>query len=149
MNAAISALSTQKDERAASRDKLKAEFSDVQRAIAVRREAQQKHSRYLDSQARHNAPELAFWRGYLGLHIEGAGVEDKLKFVFTHVDERDWDREAWFLLSMGQPEYEVFDCRPKLQKDEVDRVLYRLNEGRDLSLFLKGMRELFHETMKR
>jgi kinetochore protein Spc25, fungi type len=148
MYAAISTLTTQRDERAATRDALKAQCSEVQKAIAARREAQHKYARYLDSQARFNIPELEFWQDYLCLRIEGAGVEDRLKFVFTHVDERNWDQEAWFELGMGKREYEVITCKPKLEPDAVERVLDRLNDSRDLSVFLKGMRELFCESMK-
>ncbi len=148
MHAAISTLTVQRDERAAARDALKAQINDMQKTIAARREAQQKHARYLDSQARSNVPELDFWQDYLCLRIEGAGMEDRLKFVYTHIDERDWEREVWFELGMGKREYEVLMCRPKLEADAVERVLDRLNESRDLSVFLKGMRELFREMLK-
>jgi kinetochore protein Spc25 len=35
-----------------------------------------------------------------------------------------------------------------VDREEVERVLERLNESRDLASFLKGMRELFVEAMK-
>ncbi|EON61133.1 kinetochore protein spc25 [Coniosporium apollinis CBS 100218] len=148
MHAAIKTLTTQRDERASARDAVKAQIAEVQKQIAARREAQHKHARYLDSQARHNIPELEFWQEYLGLRIEGAGQDDRLKFVYTNVDERDWEREAWFELDMRKREYEVLSYRPKVEREEVDRVLERLNESRDLSAFLKGMRELFVESLK-
>ena len=81
------------------------------------------------------------------MRIEGAGQDDRLKFVYTHVDERDWEREAWFEVDMGRRDYRVVTCRPKVEARGLERVVDRLNENRDLGMFLKGMRELFGEAM--
>jgi kinetochore protein Spc25 len=35
-----------------------------------------------------------------------------------------------------------------LEKEQIERVLEKLNESRDLGILLKGMRELFVEAMK-
>ncbi|KAF2645876.1 hypothetical protein P280DRAFT_503910 [Massarina eburnea CBS 473.64] len=148
MHAAIATLTMQRDERLTHRDALRSQISEVQKAITARREAQLKHRRYLDGQSRYNEPELEFWESYLGLRIEGLGKADRLKFVYTNVCEREWDREAWFELDTTERDYKVEDARPKLERDEVDRVLERLNETRDLAAFLKGMRELFVEQLK-
>ncbi|KAF2188382.1 hypothetical protein K469DRAFT_566504 [Zopfia rhizophila CBS 207.26] len=148
MHSAISQLTTQRDERLSHRDALKSQIAEVQKAISARREAQLKHRRYLDGQARYNEPELEFWESYLGLRIEGVGQCDRLKFVYTNVCEREWEREAWFELDTSEREYRVLEYRPKVEREEVDRVLERLNETRDLAAFLKGMRELFVEALK-
>ncbi|OCK80158.1 hypothetical protein K432DRAFT_353569 [Lepidopterella palustris CBS 459.81] len=148
MKSAIASLTSQRDERLANRDALKARISEVQKAISARREAQLKHRRYLDGQARYNEPELDFWESYLSLRIEGVGQQDRLKFVFTNVSEREWEREAWFELDTSEREYKVGQYRPKVEREEVERVLERLNETRDLATFLKGMRELFVEALK-
>ncbi|KAF2261343.1 hypothetical protein CC78DRAFT_500208 [Lojkania enalia] len=148
MHSAISTLTTQRDERLAHRDILKSQIAEVQKAISARREAQLKHRRYLDGQSRYNEPELEFWETYLGLRIEGLGQVDRLKFVYTNVCEREWEREAWFELDTSEREYKVLEVRPKVEREEVERVLERLNETRDLAKFLKGMRELFVEALK-
>ncbi|KAH9882083.1 Ribose-phosphate pyrophosphokinase [Plenodomus biglobosus] len=148
MQEAISALTLQRDERLAHRDNLRAQIAEVQKTISARREAQLKHRRYLDGQSRYNEPELDFWENYLGLRIEGLGREDRLKFIYTYVDEREWDREAWFELDTSERDYKVLEVRPKVEREEVDRVIERLNETRDLAGFLKGMRELFVEACK-
>jgi kinetochore protein Spc25 len=148
MHTAISTLSTQRDTLLSHRDALKSQIGEVQKAISARREAQLKHRRYLDGQTRYNEPELEFWESYLGLRIEGLGKEDRLKFVYTNVCEREWEREAWFELDTSDREYRVLEMRPKVERDEVERVLERLNESRDLATFLKGMRELFVEALK-
>jgi len=148
MHSAITTLTAQRDERLTHRDALRSQIADVQKSIAARREAQLKHRRYLDGQSRYNEPELDFWESYLGLRIEGLGKADRLKFVYTNVCEREWDREAWFELDTGEREYKVREVKPKVESEDIERVLERLNETRDLAAFLKGMRELFVEALK-
>jgi kinetochore protein Spc25 len=148
MREAINHLTLQRDERLAHRDTLRTQIAEIQKSISARREAQLKHRRYLDGQSRYNEPELDFWESYLGLRIEGLGKDDRLKFVYTNVDEREWEREAWFELDTTERDYKVFEVRPKVEREEVERVVERLNESRDLASFLKGMRELFVEACK-
>jgi len=120
----------------------------TKKQIAQKLAAQQQHAKDLDAQARFNAPELNFWTEYLCLRIEGAGRVDRLKFVFTHVDERDWQQEAWFELDTERRDYAVTTARPKLETEDVARCLGRLNENRDLGMFLGSMRELFVKALK-
>ncbi|MCJ1287054.1 kinetochore-associated Ndc80 complex subunit spc25 [Xylographa opegraphella] len=148
MHAAIASITSQRDVRTAQRDRLRSEIASVQETISQRLDAQRQHAAYLDAQARHNVPELDFWQDYLCLKIDGAGMIDRLKFAFTHVDERDWDREAWFELCTESRDYEVIEMRPKIEKEKIDSCVERLNENRNLGMFLKGMRELFVEVMK-
>ena len=148
MHVAIANITSQRDARSAQRDRLKAEIASVQKTISQRLDAQRQHAAYLDAQARHNVPELDFWQDYLCLRIEGVGVVDRLKFVFTHVDERNWDIEAWFELCTESRDYVVMEIRPKVETEKMDACVERLNENRDLGMFLKGMRELFVEVMK-
>lgn len=138
----------QRDLRASHRDHLRAEIAATQKLINQRIAAQQRHAKEMDAQARFNDPELGFWMDYLCLRIEGAGRDDRLKFVFDHVDERDWQREAWFELDTERRDYRVVTLRPKLDGEEVERRLERLNGNRDLGMFLKGIRELFVAAMK-
>ena len=147
MHAAIASITSQRNIRSAQRDRLRSEIASVQKTISQRLEAQRQHAAYLDAQARHNVPELEFWQDYLCLRIEGSGMVDRLKFVFTHIDERDWDREAWFELCTESRDYEVMEMRPKVEKEKIGACVGRLNENRNLGMFLKGMRELFVEVM--
>lgn len=148
MESAIAAISAQHETRASHRDQLRQQIADTQKLINQRLEAQRQHAKQLDAQAQFNGPELDFWQDYLCLRIEGAGMEDRLKFVYTHVDERDWEKEAWFELGMGKREYEVLHSRPKLEAEILQQVLDRLNESRDLGAFLKRIRELFVDALK-
>jgi kinetochore protein Spc25 len=148
MHAAIASITAQRDARAAVRDRLRAEIMTTKKQIAQKLAAQQQHAKDLDAQARFNAPELNFWTEYLCLRIEGAGRVDRLKFVFTHVDERDWQQEAWFELDTERRDYAVTTARPKLETEDVARCLGRLNDNRDLGMFLGSMRELFVKALK-
>lgn len=148
MKAAITSLSSQRDKQLALRDSLQKQIEETQKEIDARLAAQRKHQAQQEAQARFNVPELDFWITNLCLKLEGAGQDDRLKFVFTHIDEKDWEREAWFELSTSSRDYEVRHCRPRLDKEKIERVLERTNETRELAVLLKGMRELFVEAFK-
>ncbi|RMJ28215.1 Kinetochore protein spc25 [Aspergillus sp. HF37] len=148
MHAAVSSITMERDSRLTKRDRVTQQIAETQKAIGQRQEAQKTYSRNLDAQARLNMPELEFWQEYLCLRIEGAGRDDRLKFVYSHLLERDWEAEAWFELGTGSRDYEVFHARPKLDREALERVLEIVNEDRDFGAFLKRMRRLFWKTMK-
>ncbi|KAJ4408436.1 kinetochore-associated Ndc80 complex subunit spc25 [Gnomoniopsis sp. IMI 355080] len=148
MQAAINELSAQRDKQAALRDSLQKQIADTQKEIDARLAAQRKHQAQQEAQARFNVPELDFWITNLCMKIEGAGQDDRLKFVFTHIDEKDWEREAWFELSTAARDYDIRHCRPRLEREKIERVLEKTNETRELAVLLKGMRELFVEKFK-
>ncbi|KAL2265416.1 hypothetical protein VTJ83DRAFT_6516 [Remersonia thermophila] len=148
MQSAIAELEAQRDRQQAARDALREQIAATQRDIDARLAAQRARQAELEAQARFNVPELDFWVTNLCLRIEGAGAEDRLKFVYTHLDEKNWEREAWFELCTGRRDYDVRHCRPKLEREKVEKVLERVNETRELVVLLKGMRELFVEAMR-
>jgi len=148
MQAAIASLSAQRDAHNATKESLKQQIAEAQKQIDARHAAQRAHAQHLESQSRFNIPELDFWTTNLCMEIDGAGLNDRLKFIFTHIDDRDWTREAWFEIDTSKREYEVSYCKPKLEKEQIERQLEKLNETRDLTVLLKGMRELFVEAFK-
>ncbi|KAK2800360.1 kinetochore-associated Ndc80 complex subunit spc25 [Emmonsiellopsis sp. PD_5] len=148
MHDAIASITSQRDARLATRDRFKQQIEETKQTIAQRLDAQRAHARHLEAQARLNTPELEFWQDYLCLRIEGAGREDRLKIVYTHLVEKDWEREAWFELGTAGRDYEVFHCRPKLERGEVEGELEVVNDDRDFGAFLKRMRRLFVAAMK-
>lgn len=147
MHAAISSITVERDSRLAKRDRLKQQIAETQKSISQRVEAQRTHAKHLDAQSRLNNPELDFWQDYLCLRIEGAGREDRLKFVYSHLSEKDWEDEAWFELGTASRDYEVFHTRPKLDRDALEKEVDLVNDDRDFGAFLKRMRKLFAETM--
>lgn len=148
MHAAIASITQQRDARAQHRDRIRAEIATVQRQIAQRLSAQRQYAKAIDEQARFNVPELEFWQTYLCMRIEGTGAVDRLKFIFTHVDEKDWEREACFELDTERRDYKVVSSKPKLEADHIERCVERLNGNRDLGQFLKGMRDLLTAAVR-
>lgn len=148
MEAAVTSLASQRDTHHSTRDALRTAITTTQAEIDARLAAQRAHAAQQEAQSRFNVPELDFWITNLCLRIDGAGREDRLKFIYTHCDERDWEREAWFELVTSSRDYDVKHCRPKIEREKVERVLERVNETRELVVLLKGMRELFVEAMK-
>ncbi|KAJ5589500.1 Chromosome segregation protein Spc25 [Penicillium verrucosum] len=147
MHAAISSITLERDSRLAKRDRLKQQIAETQKAISQKVEAQKSHAQHLDAQSRLNFPELEFWQDYLCIRIEGAGREDRLKFVYSHLLEKDWEAEAWFELGTASRDYEVFHTRPKVDRDGLEHVVDLVNDDRDFGAFLKRMRKLFVEAM--
>lgn len=147
MHAAISSVTMERDSRLSKRDRLKQQIAETQKAINQKLEAQKTHAKHLDAQSRLNSPELEFWQDYLCLRIDGAGREDRLKFVYSHLLEKDWEAEAWFELGTASRDYEVFHTRPKVDRDALEREVDLVNDNRDFGAFLKRMRKLFVDTM--
>lgn len=147
MHAAISSITMERDSRLAKRDRLKQQIAETQKAINQKLEAQKTHAKHLDAQSRLNLPELEFWQDYLCLRIDGAGRDDRLKFVYNHLLEKDWEAEAWFELGTASRDYEVFRTRPKLDAEALEREVDLVNEDRDFGAFLKRMRKLFVDAM--
>ncbi|TVY60782.1 putative kinetochore protein spc25 [Lachnellula suecica] len=148
MQAAIASLSAQRNAHLASKETLQQQIAETQKQIDAKLAAQRAHAKHIDAQSRFNIPELDFWTSTLCLDIDGAGLDNRLKFTFTHIDDRDWNREAYFELDTSKREYEIRSCKPKLEQEKVDRVLDQLNEARELIVLFKGMRGLFVEAMK-
>ncbi|KAF2427804.1 hypothetical protein EJ08DRAFT_735842 [Tothia fuscella] len=153
MHAAISNLSTHRSALLTQKSTLTSDLSTLRSTLTARRTAQTNHARYLSSQSRFNIPELSFWEDYLCMRIDGCGQEDRLKFVFSHLCERDWEREGWFELDTGSREYRVLRTGPKLEgvsglEVEVEAAVERLNESRELGPFFKAMRAVFVRAMK-
>lgn len=148
MHSAINSLQSQRSAAQEYNDNTRHSIAQTQAAIKQRREAQQAHQRALDVQARHNVPELRFWEQCLGLRIEGTGVEDRLRFVFVCVDERDSEREASFEMDMGGAELAIVNTKPRLERRSVNELQDHMNDTRELGSFLGGMRGLFVEAVK-
>jgi len=148
MQSAIAAITQQRDAHAQHRDRLRSEIAGYNKQIAQRKASQVQHAKELEAQSRLNTPELDFWETNLGLRIEGAGQNDRLQFVFMNLDERDWEKEAWFELDTAKRDYSVVSCRPKLDEGEVEACLERLNESRDLGTFMRAMREVCLKAMR-
>ncbi|KAL9001139.1 MAG: hypothetical protein Q9169_000322 [Polycauliona sp. 2 TL-2023] len=148
MHAAITSITKQRDARAQHRDRIRTEIAAMRKQITQRQSAQQQYAKAMDEQARMNVPELEFWQKYLCMRIEGTGTVDRLRFVFTHVDEKDWEREVCFDLDTEKRDYRVASVKPKVDVEQVERCVERLNDNRDLGPFLQRMRELLTTAVR-
>ena len=146
MHAAISSLTQTRDTHAEHTDQLKQKLATTRNAIAARKVAVRERRAYLAYQAGFNAPELRFWEDRLGLKVEGAGREDRVRFGFMLDEGRS---EAWFELAMSTG-YKVLSARPSLDGHEkrVEACVGQMAERENLGEFLKGMREIFLEAMR-
>ncbi|KAL8787026.1 MAG: hypothetical protein Q9213_002462 [Squamulea squamosa] len=148
MHAAIASITQQRDARAQHRDRIRSEIAATRKQVAQRLSAQQQYAKALDEQAQLNVPELDFWQTYLCMRIEGTGMVDRLRFTFTHVDEKDWEREVCFDLNTETRDYQVANVKPRVDADQIERCMEKLNDTRDLGKFLKGMRDLLTTAVK-
>jgi kinetochore protein Spc25, fungi type len=152
MYAQISELESHQANQLAQREKLKNAIAQTQRQIEQKLEKQREYAAKIESQARLNGPELNFWETYLGCRIEGSGDESKVKVVFVFPSGKGGEeREAMFELQVpesGAGGYEVVATKPRLKAEDVQRVVGRLNETREIATVLKGMRALFVQEMK-
>lgn len=153
MHAQIANLESRQSNQMTVKDRLRNSIAQTQRQIDAKLQAQQEYSQKMDDQSRLNEPELNFWETYLGCRIEGAGDECMVKVVYTFPPSRGSkeEREASFELQVpetGGGGYRVVHALPKLDSMQVDKVVNRLNESRDIATLLKGMRLLFSEQMK-
>jgi kinetochore protein Spc25, fungi type len=169
MHAAISSLTTAQQEKAATCARLRTAIATTQRQIDAKRAAQQSYAEKMEAQSRLNGPELAFWEEYLGCRIEGSGREDVVRIVFVFEpgsskvngdggngegrgEEGSYyggEREGVFELKVPERGgYEVIFSKPRLEEKRMAACVDRLNESRDIGVFLKGMRGLFGEVLK-
>ncbi|KAF8477522.1 chromosome segregation protein Spc25-domain-containing protein [Kalaharituber pfeilii] len=144
----IASMARKKTSKADYRSTLLTQISTLEANIANLRSRRAKERSSLALLSSQNAPELAFWEDNLGMRIEGAGVEDHLKIVFTCIADNDWDKEFSFVVTMETREYRVIQCRPRLDEMWVKGVVDRLNGSRNFAGFLKEMRGGFVELAR-
>ena len=47
------------------------------------------------------------------MRIEGAGVTDHLKIIYTHIVDSDWLKEFWFIINMVTRDYQGLPLSPR------------------------------------
>lgn len=148
----ISSLQSHAESQRDHRDQLRSAIANTQRAIDAKVAAQKEYADKLDGQATLNGPELQFWETYLGTTINGGGEDGLIRVTYTFppAPGDKTDQEAVFELQVpdiGAGGYEVVHTRPKLEKEEVEKVIRLLNETRDIAVLLKRMRGLFQQSL--
>ena len=155
MHVQISELESHQANKMAHKEKLRSAIAQTQRQIESKVEKQREYAEKMDGQSRLNGPELGFWETYLGCRIEGSGDESKVKVVFVFPPPKTGggleEREGVFELKVpetGGAGYEVVYTKPRLKSEDIERVVGKLNETREIGTVLKGMRGLFVDEMK-
>jgi kinetochore protein Spc25 len=156
----ITSLESHKSAQAAQRDKLKNAIAHTQRQIDAKLAAQREYAAKVDGQSRMNVPELNFWETYLGCRFEGCrfegrGDEDGIRVIFSFEPTKQGpnkgqEKEGMFEMKLPSGlggKYDVVYAKPKLEMTKVQKVVEKMNEGRDIATLLKGMRSLFVEEM--
>jgi kinetochore protein Spc25 len=94
-------------------------------------------------------PELRFWETCLGLRIEGADDGgERLRFCFEGLSGKEDGKDAWFEIDTGARDFEVVGTKPRLEAEEVEAVVERANETKELNGLLKGMRGLLIDALR-
>lgn len=71
-----------------------------------------------------------------------------IRFIFTRVDKYDLDRKFSFVLRVNDEDrWEVKDCSPALDADQVLALVEEFDETEDWPPFVGGMRRLFKNTL--
>jgi kinetochore protein Spc25 len=156
----ITSLESHQSAQAAQRDKLKNAIAHTQRQIDAKLAAQREYAAKVDGQSRMNVPELNFWETYLGCRFEGCrfegrGDEDGIRVIFSFEPTKQGpnkgqEKEGMFEMKLPSGlggKYDVVYAKPKLEMTKVQKVVEKMNEGRDIATLLKGMRSLFVEDM--
>lgn len=74
-------------------------------------------------------------------------LEDHIGFVFTRINEQDWDQEYTITVDVSQHDYAVADCNPSLP--ELPSLIRYLNDTRDFYGFIKKVRKAFKDQSKK
>lgn len=145
MHAQIASLTATRDAHADNVAALNAKVRAQRDALAAQRSQGKARAAFLAEQRGRDERELAFWAERLGLRIEGAGAEDRVRFVFALGASGGRRGEAKFELDMARGLYAVVAATPSLDREaeDVDRLCREMSDNEDLGAFLKGMRALF------
>ncbi|GJJ68905.1 kinetochore protein Spc25, fungi type [Entomortierella parvispora] len=145
MARAIQDLSIRHEEMKQIQESLQEQVIILRREVKAKREAKIAQKKALDEQVLKNRPELASYESVLSMRIVGV-KEDHIAFVFTRINERDWEQEFSFTIDVSNVDYAVYDCSPLLP--DLESLVRYLNDTRDFYGFLKKARKAFQEVAK-
>ncbi|KAI1309952.1 kinetochore-associated Ndc80 complex subunit spc25 [Mortierella claussenii] len=146
MSRAIQQLSERNEDMSQIRASLEVQVAVLRRELKAKREAKIAQKKALDEQVLKNKPELASFESILAMRIVGV-KEDHIGFVFTRINELDWDQEFSVTVDVSQHDFAVSDCSPALP--ELSSLLRYLNDTRDFYGFLKRARKAFKDLSKK
>ncbi|KAI8928754.1 chromosome segregation protein Spc25-domain-containing protein [Entophlyctis helioformis] len=140
MEAEIAQLAVAKASRKAELDSLHRQADEMHAEIQSRRQALEDRRRERDDKVAEMTPDLEMYERMLSMRIF-TSKSNIISFVFTHINEMDYDKEYSFELGVSDQLYLLVSCKPMLPN--VDRWMEWLNSTRDLYPFIKAMRRGF------
>ncbi|KAG0314902.1 kinetochore-associated Ndc80 complex subunit spc25 [Dissophora globulifera] len=146
MSKAVQLLSARCDDMKQVQESLEMQVAVLTREVKAKREAKIAQKKALDEQVLKNRPELASFESILAMRIVGV-KEDHIGFVFTRINEQDWNKEYSITIDVSHHEFTVSDCTPEL--NELPVLLRSLNATRDFYGFLKKVRKAFKDSVKK
>ncbi|KAF9959500.1 kinetochore-associated Ndc80 complex subunit spc25 [Mortierella alpina] len=146
MSKTIQQLSARREEMRQMQASLESQVSLLRREVKAKREAKFAQKKALDEQILKNKPEVSCYESVLAMRIVGV-QEDRIEFVFTRINEQDWDQEFAITIDVSQYDYSASECAPTLP--ELPSLVRYLNDTRDLYGFLKRVRKGFKDLCKK
>ncbi|KAF9937951.1 kinetochore-associated Ndc80 complex subunit spc25 [Mortierella antarctica] len=146
MSKTIQQLSARREEMRQMQASLESQVSLLRREVKAKREAKFAQKKALDEQILKNKPEVSCYESVLAMRIVGV-QEDRIGFVFTRINEQDWDQEFAITIDVSQYDYSASECVPSLP--ELPSLVRYLNDTRDLYGFLKRVRKGFKDLCKK
>ncbi|KAF9570201.1 kinetochore-associated Ndc80 complex subunit spc25 [Mortierella alpina] len=146
MSKTIQQLGARREEMRQMQASLESQVSLLRKEVKARREAKFAQKKALDEQILKNKPEVSCYESVLAMRIVGV-QEDRIGFVFTRINEQDWDQEFAMTIDVSQYDYSVSECVPSLP--ELPSLVRYLNDTRDLYGFLKRVRKGFKDLCKK
>src|SRR6476661_4575777 len=98
---AIATLSQQLEDSNAQEEQVFKKLDQVRGDLSKRRQKLEQFKRDKQIQLVKNHPELNAYEERLGLKVEPL-MEGEIKFTFTMIDSKDWDREYSFVLNVRE-----------------------------------------------
>ncbi|KAL1917888.1 uncharacterized protein VTP21DRAFT_3722 [Calcarisporiella thermophila] len=138
-------LSKQKESIEDRKAILQAQLDQIRVELKRKKDARIARIKALEAKKSRNEPELRCYEEKLAMKIHSV-KSNWLKFVFTHINEKNWDKEYSFTVDVSERVYKVPKCNPQIEN--INELVAWLNETRDFFGFLKRIRKAFKDSAR-
>ncbi|CCH45815.1 putative kinetochore protein spc25 [Wickerhamomyces ciferrii] len=128
------------------RKNLEKQVLDLSNQVNERRQELNKLKISKEKQAERDIPQVLIYEQVLSLKIEG-GKQGYLTFKFHNIDPKNTEREFQLNLKVDGSKYEDLSTIPEISQDDVNELLIKFNETRNLNSFLKNARQAFKKMV--
>lgn len=125
---------------------LQAQIQNMQQELVSLAHADKERTANLALKKQQEKPAVAFYQHMFGLAIHPVrsilyNTDGEIKFIFTNINQNDWNQEFWFVLHVVDKVFSVDSCFPAVP--ELKSMVEWLNSCNRLEVFLKMMRQAF------